>query len=124
MTGFVPLRDLAYLILWFEDVFLPDDKLRDLRCPFSFPFWKSDIDESRTTSAATNYLLQHAGPLTWTASLLLLLLLLLVKSRVSSKKSSTSTSTPTDECIGRYIQASSCITLMEKPFVLLVRNPL
>jgi hypothetical protein len=34
MTGFNEVRDAEYLVLWFEDVFYPDDKLRDLRCTF------------------------------------------------------------------------------------------
>ena len=35
MIGFVLLRGLAYMVLRFEDVFYPNDKLRDLRCTFS-----------------------------------------------------------------------------------------
>jgi hypothetical protein len=38
VTSFVQLRDSAYLVLRFEDVFYLDDKLRDLGCTFFLPF--------------------------------------------------------------------------------------
>jgi hypothetical protein len=37
VTCFIQLRDPVYLVLWFENVFYTDDKLRELRCTFSQP---------------------------------------------------------------------------------------